>query len=261
MLATANSVVPVGGPGRASGFAAVEGRGYDDLVKACRRHGVGRFVMISVPSFPGDHRVPTFRYKRLNEDRVRASGLGYTILRAAPFMDDWFAFLGSRLPARGDPAALIDRPWGFLQNFMGLIGNLVEQRGIALVPGPAHTRHAFIAIDDVADFMVRAIDHPVALDATFDIGGPQVLTWHEVVALFALVLGRPVRALSTPSAVFRVQQLLMRPFSEAASNIMGLNWAVGHDTPYDSAALAATLGVKLTSAEQFLRAKAALPAP
>jgi hypothetical protein len=48
----------------------------------------------------------------------------------------------------------------------------------------------------------------------------------------------------------------MAPFSEAASNIMGLNWLVGYDTPYDARALAARLGMQLTSADQFLRQSA-----
>lgn len=255
VIPTANGVVPSG----RGGFEAVEGVGYATLFEACRRHGVAQVVMVSVPAFPGDERVPTFRYKRLNEDRLRASGLPYTILRAAPFMDDWFCFIGSRLPARGDPASLLHRRWGFLQTFMGAVGNLIEKHGIALIPGPTTTRHAFIAIDDVARFLVRSIGHPMAHDAVHEIGGPQRLSWDEVAALFARVLGRPVRAVPTPAAVFRVQQRLMRPFSEAAANIMGLNWAVGHETPYDSSALAAAYGITPTSAEQFLRAKAALP--
>ena len=63
--------------------------------------------------------------------------------------------MGARLPARGDPAALIRRPWGFLQTFMGAVGGLIEQRGLAFVPGPADTRHPFIAVDDVARYRWR----------------------------------------------------------------------------------------------------------
>jgi uncharacterized protein YbjT (DUF2867 family) len=256
VVATANAVAPVGG----GGFEAVEGRGYAALIAACRREGVGRFVMISVPVVAGGMQVPTFRYKRLNEARLRDSGLEHSVLRAAPFMDDWFCFMGSRLPARGDEAALIARPWPFLQRFIGSIENLIERRGLALVAGSATTRHAFVAIDDVAQFLVRAIEDAQARNAVFEIGGPQVLSWREVADIFARVLGRPVRTLSTPAFVFRAQQRLMRPFSEAAANVMGLNWLAAQETLYDSKALATRLGVRLTSAEDFLRAKAALPA-
>lgn len=255
IIATANAVAPLHG----STFAAVEDKGYADLIAACRRHHCGRFVLVSVPVTPHDDAVPLFRYKRLIEQRLLASGVDCAVLRAGPFMDDWFALIGSRLPARGDPAALIHRPWGFLQTFMGAVGDLIEKRGIALVAGPASTRHAFIAIDDVAQFLIAATTHPAAHKQVLEVGGPQLLSWTDVAALYAQVLGRPVRTVSTPGAVFRVQQLLMRPFSEAASDIMGLNWLASRTLPIHDPGHAATFGVKPTTAEQFLRAKAALP--
>jgi hypothetical protein len=52
---------------------------------------------------------------------------------------------------------------------------------------------------------------------------------------------------------------LLSPFLEAASDIMGLNWLVSYDTPYEVNGTASTFGVSLTSAEQFLRQKAGLP--
>ena len=256
VIATANAVAPLHG----STFSAVEDRGYAGLIEACRRNECGRLVLISVPVTAHDAAVPLFRYKRLIEQRLFASGHEHAVLRAGPFMDDWFALIGSRLPARGDPAALIHRPWGFLQFFMAAVGSLVDKHGIALVPGPASTQHHFIAIDDVAQYLVRATDHPAARNRVLEIGGPQTLSWAEVATLYAQVLKRPVRALSTPGAVFRLQQLLMRPFSEAASNIMGLNWVASRTMPIDDPGHAATFGIRLTTAEQFLRAKAALPA-
>ena len=255
IIATANAVAPLHG----SSFATVEDRGYATQLDACRRNGCGRFVLVSVPVTPHDRAVPLFRYKRLLEQRLQASGLDHAVLRSDFFMDDWFALIGSRLPARGDPAALINRPWGFLQTFVGAVGDLIEKRGMALVPGPADTRHAFICIDDVAHALIRAIDHPAAQRAVLDLNGPEALSWSDVAALYAQVLKRPVRVVSTPGWVFRMQQLLMSPFSQAASNIMGLNWVAAHTLPDTGAGHAALLGVKLQRAEDFLRAKAALP--
>lgn len=254
VIATANAVAPLHG----SSFASVEDRGYATLFDACRRHGCGRFVLVSVPVTPRDQAVPLFRYKRLLEQRLQASGLEHAILRSDFFMDDWFAFIGSRLPARGDPAALINRPWGFLQTFVGAVGDLIEKRGLALVPGAADTRHAFISIDDVAHALIRATDHPAARGAVLDLIGPEALSWTDVAALYAMVLQRPVRVVSTPGWVFRMQQILMRPFSQAASNIMGLNWVAAQTRPEAGAGHAALLGMRLQRAEDFLRAKATL---
>ena len=256
VIATANAVAPLHG----SSFESVEDKGYATLMTACKNNGCGRFVMVSVPVTAHDQKVPLFRYKRLNEQRLQTSGLDYTVLRAGPFMDDWFALIGSRLPARGDPAALINRPWGFLQTFMGAVGDLIDKRGMALVPGPASTRHAFIAVDDVAHALIRAIDHPAGHKAVLEVGGLELLSWAEVAALYARVLGKPVQVVSTPAFVFRLQCWLMRPFSQAASNIMGLNWLAAQGLHINNTGHAATLGIRLTTAEAFLRAKAALPA-
>lgn len=254
VISTANAVAPTHG----STFAAVDERGYDALIGACERQGCGRFVLISVPVTAHDAQVPLFRARRLLERRLAASGLEHAVLRAGPFMDDWFALIGSALPARGDPVALIHRRWPFLQRFIGATGQLIDRHGVALVPGRAETRHAFIAIDDVAAALIAAIDHPALRNVTRDLAGPQLLSWKEVADLFAEVLGRPVRVLAVPGSVFRMQQALMRPFSEAAANIMGLNWLASTTLPVQADGTLELLGVSPLAARQFLKAKAAL---
>ena len=256
VIATANAVAPTHG----SSFGAVDDRGYAALIDACGRHRSGRFVLVSVPVTPHDAAVPLFRTKRLIEQRLAGSGLEHAVLRAGPFMDDWFAFMGSALPARGDAAPLVARRWPFLQRFVGASGQLIDRHGMALVPGNADTRHAFIAIDDVAAALISATDHPALAHATCDLAGPQMLSWRDVAALFSEVLGRPVRVVGVPGAVFRGQQLLMRPFSEAASNIMGLNWLASSTLPVASDGTLARLGVSPMDARSFLHAKARLAA-
>ena len=48
--------------------------------------------------------------------------------------------------------------------------------------------------------------------------------------------------------------------TEGASDILGLNWLVEYDTPYNIKETTATFGVKLIPAEEFLKQKASLPA-
>lgn len=253
VIATANAVAPTHG----STFEAVDDRGYAALLEACGRHGCGRFVLISVPVTAHDAAVPLFRTRRLTEQRLSASGLEYAVLRAGPFMDDWFALIGSALPARGDAAPLIRRRWPFLQRFVQMTGQLIDRHGIALVPGSAATRHAFIAIDDVAAALIAAAHHPALRNATRDLAGPEMLSWGQVAALFAEVLGRPVKVLGVPGGVFRLQQIMMRPFSLAASNIMGLNWLASTTLPVAADGTLALLGVTPIGARQFLSEKAA----
>lgn len=254
VIATANAIVPQG----PSSFEAVEGKGYQDLIAACKKHGVKQFIFISTPVTPHDSAVPSFRYKRLNEERLQASGLNYTILRASLFMDCWFAFIGSTIPAYGTESPTIKRQYWFLKLFMKGVGNLIPGVGAALIPGNRQVRHAFVTTDDVASYMVNAIGHPAAKRAILEIGGPEVLSWQQVTDIYARALGRKVRPIYAPGGIFRVMRAVISPFSEAASDILGLNWLVSYSTPYESQKTAAALGVQLTSAEEFVRSKVSL---
>jgi hypothetical protein len=56
--------------------------------------------------------------------------------------------------------------------------------------------------------------------------------------------------------VFRLQQMMMQPFSVAASNIMGLNWLSSMTLPVAADGTLAMLGVTPTDARRFLSEKA-----
>jgi uncharacterized protein YbjT (DUF2867 family) len=117
-----------------------------------------------------------------------------------------------------------------------------------------------VALDDVAAFLARALDRPQAQNSIIELGGPETLSWDEAVDTFARVLGRPVRAIHAPAGFFRLQQLLLGPFSPARANLMGMNWIVGSvDTCYDMKDVAPMFGLSLTTMEQFLRRKLNLP--
>ncbi len=253
VIASATAVAPLNG----SRFATVDDAGYAALFAACQKHRCERLVLVSVPQTPFDERIPLFRLRRQAEQRLAASGLPHAVLRFAPFMDDWFALAGLALATRGDAAPLTARPWPFLQRFMGVVGGLAERRGLLIVPGRADNRQAFIAIDDVARCCIAATRHEAALNATLALGGPEALSWHDVAERAAAVLKRPVQVVGTPAAVFALQRVLMRPFSEAAANIMALNWFAAQPRELESPAAAARLGVALTTAEQFIKTQAA----
>jgi len=255
VIATANTVAP---RGRYS-FDGVEGFGYRNLISAAQQAGVKQIIFMSAPATRHDDAVPTLHYKRLIEKLIIDSRIPYTILRGSLFMDDWFALMGSSIPLRGAESATLERPFWFSRAFMKGTGHLIEHQGIALVAGSGRTRHAFVALDDVAEFIVKAVRKADAVNKIIEIGGPEILSWNDVVALFAKVLRKRVRAVHAPAAVFRLQQLMLSPFSPAAANLMGLNWAFATaDSAYDMSSVGPRFGVRLTTAEQFLRTKLTL---
>jgi uncharacterized protein YbjT (DUF2867 family) len=258
VVATANAVVP-----RAPGtFEEVESTGYDNLIDACTAEKVRRILFVSVPVTPYDRSVTTFRLKRQIEDRIQASGLAYTIIRASFFMDDWFALMGSTIPLRGAPAATLRRPFWFSKGFMSFAGAAIDKRGIALVPGNGKARHSFVALDDIAAILTAAASAPEdGTDSIEDLGGPEILAWNDVVALFSKVLGRPLKAIHTPAKVYRVVADVLEALSPPAGNLMAMSWVGAMcDIVLDGRPLAERFGVRLTTAEEFLRKKASMPA-
>ena len=228
VIATANAVIPRKG----DTFASVEGEGYRNLIAACQQQKVRQFIFASVPITPIDEQVAALHYKRLTEKRLQESGLDYTIVRLSVFMDAWLALIGSNIPIRGAESPTVVRPFWFSQMYMRMVGGLIENRGIAVLAGNGKARHAFITVDDAARFMVGCVNDPAARCATFHVGGPEVMSWNEAVALFGQVLGRKVTPIHAPAAIFRINQTLFKPFAEGPANIFGMNWMCG---TFDSA--------------------------
>jgi uncharacterized protein YbjT (DUF2867 family) len=53
-------------------------------------------------------------------------------------------------------------------------------------------QHSFISNRDVAAFAAAAVGNPAARNEYLTIGGPEPLTWHDVVEVYERTLGRSV---------------------------------------------------------------------
>lgn len=256
LIITANTAAPRAGDDPAR-FIAGEHR----LIDAAARAGVSRIVLPSVPATQVDAHVPIAADRRGLEEHVRSAVPGSVILRLPPFMEVWLALVGSSLPLRGEQHATIGRPSPFLRRFRAATGSTVEQRGLMLVPGPVTHRQAFIAVPDAAAACIAAVGRDDLAGRTIDVAGPQVLTWVEVAEVFSDVLGRRIRAVSTPAAVFAVMAAVLRPIAPVPSQTMALNRYMGSsETAWTDAGGGLVDGSSMTTVEQFLRTKAALPA-
>jgi len=256
VVATATVVFPRG----KYRFEEDEGRGYRNLLRACREHDVEQMIFTSIVRLEERHwsRVPTLRLKLEIEEQIVESGLSYTILRAAPFMDDYFALMGSAIPLRSAEGATLRRPFWLSRLYLERMGTQVEDRGVAVVPGPVGARHSFVALDDVAELLVRSIGNSRAFDLCVDVGGPAALSWADVVSIYARILGRNVRAYSLPAWLLRAGMETLRPFSQAASNQLGILWSLASsEIRVDPDPVTSTYGLELTGAESFLRTKLA----
>ena len=99
---------------------------------------------------------PLLRFKRETEAALAASRLESVIFRVDIFMDIAFAMMGSDLPLRGADCVTVLRPFAFAQRHFSRIRDSIEKKGVALIPGEGTTPHAFICIENTAEFLARA---------------------------------------------------------------------------------------------------------
>jgi uncharacterized protein YbjT (DUF2867 family) len=256
VIATANAVAPI----HRADSAAVVDAGYVELITRAERSGVRRFVFVSVPETPLDERVPVAATKRRTERLLGKSGLSWLSLRMPPFTEVWLALVGSELPLRGEERNTLGRAYPTLRRFRRVTGRTVERHGVMVVPGPASARQAFLSVHDAATALAAAV-RPGTGEGPVDLGGPEVLTWTDVAAVYQRVLGRRVRVVSQPAGVFGVLQRLFGHVAPSLAGVMGLNRLIAtSETDWDTTDTARRLGLdRRRTVEEILREKAALP--
>ena len=256
VVATANVAVPTRSTDT---FKAVERDGYRSLIQSAKSAGVRRFVYTSAPLSKHEPLAPFLQYKRETERVLASSGMDYLIFRADIFMDVAFTMMGSAIPLRGAEAATVLRPFAFANRHFDRIKNSIESTHIAMIPGDGSTRHAFICIEDVAKFLeLAALGGPTGIH---EIGGPEMLTYLDIVSLYEKFHGVTLTVKRTPAWIFRTALSLMKPFTPAGANLMCLNYiAATENTTADVKKAADAFQIKLTSAESFLKSKIALAA-
>ncbi|MEQ0564910.1 NAD(P)H-binding protein [Amycolatopsis sp. NEAU-NG30] len=79
-----------------------------------------------------------------------------------------------------------------------LTRQLVERLPAMLTPRWVSTRTQPIALADVVRYLVGVLDHPEAEGRTFDIGGPEVLAYRDMLERVAAIEGRPLLILPVP---------------------------------------------------------------
>ncbi len=70
-----------------------------------------------------------------------------------------------------------------------LIRYLAERLPIMMCPRWIHTRSQPIAVQNVISYLIGCLEEPATAGQTFDIGGPEIITYGEMMRLYARVRG------------------------------------------------------------------------
>jgi uncharacterized protein YbjT (DUF2867 family) len=217
--------------GRPEDFERVMSRGTRDLVAAAEGAGVHRFVLMSALG-TGERTkelTPYFRSKWEMERTAEQSGLEHVIFR---------------------PSFVFGRDGGVLPTFV----RLVRYAPAIPVVGPGTQRVQPIWVEDVAAYFARSVDLPAAAGRTFEIGGPDVVTWDGLYERIKRVLGKRRPKLHLPFGLVRanaaVLEALPGPTPITRDQVKMLE-AV--DNVCDNGPALETFGLGLVSLDEQLR--------
>lgn len=144
-------------------------------INAARANGVHHFVYHSV-LHPHIEAMPHHWHKLRVEEWLFTSGLGFTILQPAAYM----------------------------QNVLAGWPRIVTE-GIYDVPYPVETRLSLVDLADVAEAAAIVLTTPGHSGAIYELAGPEVLTPVNMAAVFEEVVGRPVSAVFQPLDTWQTQ--------------------------------------------------------
>ncbi|MFP7761847.1 SDR family oxidoreductase [Marisediminicola sp. LYQ85] len=100
----------------------------------------------------------------------------------------------------GVPTTVLRCSW-FQQNFSEHFLTGPVRRGRLRLPA-LDVPEAFVDLDDVADAAVAALTQPAPQNATYELSGPELLTFTQAAAIIADACGRPVTFESTDVPTF-----------------------------------------------------------
>jgi NADH dehydrogenase len=155
-------------------------QGTAHLIAAAKEAGAERFVLMSAlgTSETTKDTVPYFASKWAMEQETVRSGLEYTIVR---------------------PSFVFGRDGGALPLFI----KQVRYSPVVTVIGSGLQRVQPIWVEDVAAYFARGVDDPQAGNRTFEIGGPDIVTWNDLYLKIAKVLGKRRRLVHVPTGLAR----------------------------------------------------------
>jgi uncharacterized protein YbjT (DUF2867 family) len=175
--------------GRRREFERIMEQGTRDLVAAATEAGVGRFVLMSALGTTEETKdiVPYYHAKWEMEQTVKGSGLEHVIFR---------------------PSFVFAEKGGALAEFK----RVARLAPVTPVIGSGEQRLQPIWRDDVAAYFSKGLDVPEAANRTFEVGGPDAVTWDELWRRLRRALGVrrrplvhvPVPVLRVPATLFEV---------------------------------------------------------
>ena len=173
------------GPNNTGNPATIDRDGNHNLIQAAKEAGAEHLVLLSVRDASPDHPMELMRMKHAAEEELKASGLAWTIIRPASYMELWCELLG--------------RP--------------LLEKGKTQVFGHGDNPINWVSATDVARFVELSVVDPEMRGRVIELGGPENLTMNEFVEVFRSQTSSEGKVDHIPPAAMRVMAVLMKPIN------------------------------------------------
>jgi NADH dehydrogenase len=166
-------------------FERIMVQGTRDLLAAAKDAAVGRFIHMSALGTSEESKdlVPYYRAKWEMEQAVQGSGLPYVIFR---------------------PSFVFGQDGGILPTF----AKLARLTPVTPIIGSGKQRIQPVWADDVAAYFDKAVDLEDAANRTFELGGPDVVSWNEFWERLKRVKGIRRRSVHVPVGLMKINALI-----------------------------------------------------
>jgi uncharacterized protein YbjT (DUF2867 family) len=167
-------------------FDEVIRQGTENVVAEAQRAGVEHLILMSALGVRSDPNYPYFYAKHQAEEAVKQSGIPYTIFR---------------------PSIIFGPNDGFINQLADLV------RSAPVVPIAGNGRSLFqpVSVSEVARSFAWAVENQESLGQTYELGGPDILTYDEIIDLIQQQLGTSKKKAHLPAALVSGVVLLSSP--------------------------------------------------
>jgi uncharacterized protein YbjT (DUF2867 family) len=155
-------------PKKGINFQSVHADGVKNLIEVAKAHGATRWIQMSALGVGRGHLTGYYDSKLKGEDHVKVSGMDWRIVR---------------------PSVVFSEEYDPRLNFVSELADLVRKAPVIPILGDGQYRLQPVALDILAKAMVDALQMPETFSRIYEVGGPEKLTYIEIIKTIASAQG------------------------------------------------------------------------
>jgi NADH dehydrogenase len=209
---------PVEVPKKGLTYDEFDRKGTENLVAAAKKAGVTRLVYMSGAGAGEGRKEEWFAAKDAAEAAVTGSGIPYTIFRPS-----WV--------------------YGPRDRALNKFAMFAKTLPVVPLPGPGKAKVQPVHVDDVGNAVVAALRTPAAENEVIEIGGPQLLSFRQIVRTMLEVMDRRRAVLPAPTPLVKLGAAMLYRMPGRVFSPRAVDFANG-ESRIDNRKLREILGIQ-----------------